>query len=205
MSKYEIIIPSSRPELAAESLKCFETARVFDGTNYPSFSKLINDCIVSSEKEIIIISNDKARPNKQNLETMISFISKGFGFVAMFRYGFFGFRKDLIRKIGFFDEGYIGGGYEDLDFNFRIRQANIAMYQSEEIKYIKTMKSSWKYDTSPVCGNRFYAKWPVEKRQWKRVKPPIVKQILPDLYGNYDIGEYCGSVFLPFDKTIWRF
>jgi hypothetical protein len=202
--KYDVIIPSFRLELAAETLKCFDLARVFDGTNYPSFSKLVNDCIVSATKEIVIISNDKARPNKQDVEKMLSLIDKGFGFVAMFRYGFFGFKKDLIRKIGFFDEGFLGGGYEDLDFNFRVRQANIAMYQSEEIKYIKTMKSSWKYDTSRVCMDYFYAKWPVEKKQWKRVIPPIVKPRLPNQHENYDIGKYLGAVFLPFDKTSWR-
>jgi len=133
---YEIIIPSHRAQLRHEAQLCLKdfNNRVFDGTGYPSFSKLVNNCIVTSNYEKIIICNDKARPTNLNIEKTLSMLDEGWGVVAPYRFGFFGFKKDLIRKIGFFDEGYIGGGYEDNDIILRLKEADVSYYESEEIQ-----------------------------------------------------------------------
>jgi hypothetical protein len=197
---YEIIIPSHRPLLSREAQLCFKyfNNRVFDGTGYPSFSKLINDCIVSSNYEKIIICNDKARPTVSAVGKILSMLDEGWGIVALYRFGFFGFKKDLVRKIGFFDERYIGGGYEDMDIVLRLKEADISHYEKEEIDYVY-IPTSWNYVISNLAANHYYTKWSVEGNTCTRR--------LPEEDCGYDIGPFNNSDFTQFEKSVlihWR-
>lgn len=192
---YEIVIISNRPHLSREAQLCLEglNNRVFDGTNYPSFSKIINDCITSSKYETIIICNDKARPTHKAVEKILVMLEDGWGMVALYRFGFFGFKKDLIRKIGFFDERYIGGGYEDVDFVRRLKEANIGYYESEEIDYIK-LPTSWNYGKTNTARNQYF-------RKWKEEGNVITRQLAEEDY-KYDIGPFQNTSFIPYEKSI---
>ena len=197
---YEIIIPSHRPQLSHEAQFCLKyfNNRVFDGTGYPSFSKLINDCIVSSNYEKIIICNDKARPTVSAVGKILTMLDEGWGIVALYRFGFFGFKKDLVRKIGFFDERYIGGGYEDSDIVIRLKEADISYYESEEIDYIY-IPTSWDYVTSNLAANHYYTKWKVEGNTCTRR--------LPEEACRYDLGPFNNSDFMRFEESVlihWR-
>ena len=63
--RFEIIIPSHNMTLAQQAKNCLPglPVKIFDGTGYPSYAKLINDCIMSTDKEIVIILNHKIRAN----------------------------------------------------------------------------------------------------------------------------------------------
>ena len=73
----------------------------------------------------------------------------------MYSYGCFGFKKELIRQIGGFDETFVGGGWEDTDFRLRLYQANLPFYETREIPYLYK-KSTWDYDK---VVHIFYSKW----------------------------------------------
>lgn len=195
MMNYEVIIISNRPHLSREAQLCLEglNSRIFNGTNYPSFSKLINDCITSSNYEKIIICNDKARPTPKAVEKTLDMLDDGWGLVALYRFGFFGFKKDLIRKIGFFDERYIGGGYEDGDFVRRLKEANIGYYEREEIDYIY-LPTSWNYEKDISASNHYLRKW---KEIWDI---SITRQLAEEDY-NYDIGPFRNTSFIEFEKS----
>ncbi|HWQ74318.1 MAG TPA: glycosyltransferase [Syntrophomonas sp.] len=192
---YEIIIPSHRPQLRRGAQLCLKhlNNRILDGTGYPSFSKLINDCIVSSRHENIIICNDEARPPASAVEKILDMLDKGWGIVAPYRFGFFGLKKDLIRKIGFFDERYIGGGYEDNDMILRLKEANISYYEKEEIPYIH-LPSSWHYEKLHLSRIFYHKKWRLEGDIYTR-------QLAEENYG-YDIGPFQDFTFLPFDQSV---
>ncbi|MGC7872889.1 glycosyltransferase family 2 protein [Desulfosporosinus sp. SYSU MS00001] len=192
---YEIVIISNRPHLSKEAELCLEglNSRIFDGTNYPSFSKLVNDSITSSNFETIIICNDKARPTLKAVEKILTMLEDGWGIVALYRFGFFGFKKDLIRKIGFFDERFIGGGYEDVDFARRLKEADIGYYESEEINYIY-LPTSWNYEKSGFAREQYFKKWKEEGNV-------ITRKLAEQNYG-YDIGPYQGIKFIEFKKSI---
>jgi len=194
-AEFEIIIPSHRPHLSREARECVKhfNHRIFDGTGYPSFSKLINDCIVSSPYETIIICNDKARPEAHHIHKMLCLINEGWGMVAMYRFGFFGFKKELIRRIGFFDERYLGGGYEDCDFVRRLKEADIGYYETEEIPYIQ-LPTSWNYEKSDVALAHF-------RKKWRHEGNTIIRQMAEEDYG-YDLGPSEYSVFYPFERSI---
>lgn len=194
-----IWIPSNRLELAEECKKSLlpYKAEIYDGTGYESFSKLANECITKSTHETIIISTDKARATSEDVDRLLKLLDEGYGTVGLYWYGFFGFKKDLIRKIGFFDERFLKGGYEDGDFNNRLQEANIACYSNREIEYVK-MKTSWGYmkdDYSDYIQDypgriHFFNKW-----------NGSIRMIEEEKY-LYNIGDYQGSVFLDFYKSI---
>lgn len=192
---YEIIIPSHRLVLRQEAQLCLSefNTRIFDGTGYPSFSKLINDCIISSSSETIIICNDKARPPAHAVDKIFIMLAQGWGLVAPFRFGFFGFKKDLVRKIGFFDERYIGGGYEDNDIILRLKEADISYYEAEEIPYI-SLPSSWNYDRCGASRAFYDLKWKLEDDTYTR-------QTAEENY-DYEIGPFQGSKFISFSKSV---
>lgn len=191
---FNIIIPSNRPEMASETKKCLHEfdCIIHDGNGYSSFSKLINDCILKADKEIVIIANDKVRPSSSHIKKMIYLLNKGFGLVGLYRFGFFGFTKNLIRTIGFFDERFIGGGYEDADFGKRCLEANIAIYESPETPYINNLKSSWNYSRAEIFNKQ---KWYQSNDTWNR--------LLPEEIYTYDLGEKTNEEkWMPFSSSM---
>lgn len=193
---FKIIVPSIDKSLSEETMLNLKShgfdSTFHDGSGYESFSKLINECIVSNDKNITIICNDKSRPKKEHVDYMISKINEGFGFVGLFRFGFFAINIDLINKIGFFDERYIGGGYEDEDFLIRMLEANVACICTEEIDYIN-LPSRWKYDFTSDSKTFFYKKW-----RFKNDDKLIIRKL--EEVNNYKLNE-CNSNFLEWENS----
>lgn len=150
---------------------------IFNGKDYPSFSKLINDVIVNNPTEIVIVASYKVRPTQNDVQKMIDLINKGYGYVATYRFAFFGFKKEIIRRIGFFDERFIGGGYEDCDIMRRCIENNISIYESEEVIYYPK-KSIW---NNSVSRTHFIKKW-LEPKNNK------ITRLLDEENYDYDIG-----------------
>jgi len=136
--------------------------------NAPSFSKMINEIIYSSRTtDIFIFCSHRVRPTKEDIYRMIAKINEGYGLVAFYRLACFGFKMDLIRKVGFFDERFIPAGYEDDDFFFRLQEADIAMYEDKSVEYIPG-PSLWQQELytfegvpykQPITYKYFIKKW----------------------------------------------
>ena len=101
---------------------------------YPTYSQLINHSIVTSQTEWIILINDRCSPTINEIEKMLNLLKNGFACVLLYNVGFMGFSKELIRKIGWWDERFIQG-WEDRDWVWRIQQNNLALYESQESSY----------------------------------------------------------------------
>jgi len=194
--EYTLYLISYRPHLATEIEKSIspETFVYFDGTGYPSFSKLVNSVVAECPTEIVIIMSDKVRPTQNHVHELIAKLNQGYGFVGTYSYAFFGFRKDLMRRIGMFDERYVGGGYEDYDFCFRLREANIAMYLSYEVPYLKS-QSSWDYSKSEP---HHISKW------GDVVKDRVIHRQMPEEKYEYDLGIGTTQNYLPWRQTYVR-
>jgi hypothetical protein len=188
--KYSIIIPSDNQMLASQaknSLSGFNV-NIFRGEKYESYSKLINDCVLSAEEEIVIIVNHKIRATPLHIYNMVDLIHRGYGLVCLQNFHFYGFKKDLFRKIGFFDERFIGGGYEDADLIRRLIEHNIGWYDAVGVPVVQ-MKTSW--DNS-LAGEFFHSKW----------EDGELNRLIPDEEIKYDLGEYKGSVFFDLKRTV---
>lgn len=195
---YSLYVVSNRPTLVEglrQSLSPLQVNHV-DGTGSPSFSKLVNTCITSSPTEYVIVCGDKARPTAGDVARMLLNLDDGFALVAPYRFGFFGFPKETVRKIGVFDERFVGGGCEDTDFVFRLVEADLGIYMSEEIEYLK-MPSTWKQTRTTWF---YLSKW----RQLGGDTPTAAVRLLPEWRGPYDLGPSQPRKFKRFSDSIFR-
>jgi hypothetical protein len=193
METAAVVIASHRPEFAAavqESLGPWPTV-LFDGSGAPSCSWVWNQCILACPTETVVICNEKARPTRDHVERLLQLLDDGYGIVGLYRFGFFGFRKELIRRVGFFDERYLGGWYEDNDFLLRLDEADIASYFSDEVPYVQ-LPSAWSHDGARA---HFEAKWHLADNRWIR--------LLPELDPGYVLGPAKPTVFLTSDQSVW--
>ena len=151
--------PSVRPHFFKELREALHPVRVelVDGTDAPSFSYLVNKIIRDAEPDIVVVANDKARPTPVDVDKMMRLLlNDGFGFVGMYRMGFFGLHKSLVRTVGFLDERFSDGGYEDNDYYVRLRINDVATYLSEEIAYNRQVHTLWGHRRSAAFWDRKY-------------------------------------------------
>lgn len=109
--------------------------------------KIWNQCIKECPTEYVIIASWRQRPTKEHFITIEEKLLSGYGLVAFDGLHFFAFSKHLTTIIGFFDEGFPAGQYEDTDFWNRLRYNNIAIYTGEmsEERFVnnKYVESTW--------------------------------------------------------------
>lgn len=196
--KYTITVAVTDEEMATPVINSLSglDVKILIGKNYPSFSKLVNTVIANSEEEIVIFCSHKVRPTKTDVLRILELLNKGYGLVGLYRLAFFGIKKELIRRIGFMDERFMGKGYGDNDFVIRLMEANIAYYESESVMY-EEGPSTWNYNmTKPF----FEAKWHSINGQLCRRKPELFYDY--DLGINYELKNIeTSKLFLPWAES----
>ncbi len=101
---------------------------------YPTYSELINHSVATSPTEWVILINDRCHPTVEEVKKMLGLLESGFSCVLLYNVGFMGFSKELIRRIGWWDERF-KQGWEDRDWVWRLKLANLAIYESQESTY----------------------------------------------------------------------
>lgn len=204
MKNYSIYVVTHIHEkfsAVAQSLEP-ENAELFDGRGYPSFSKLINTCVAKCSTETIIIASHKVLPKAEHIQKILTLLEKGYAFVGLNNFRFFGFKKELFRRIGPLDERYLGGGFEDYDFFVRLAEADLAVYVTQEV-YCNHGPSSWG-DYSTAIKN-WQAKW---KHFWEpnNPAPACVKRMFPEEKYDYDFGPSVPTNYLSSKEHtyLWR-
>jgi GT2 family glycosyltransferase len=191
---HKSFVISNRPHLFEPIKKSIspESVNYFDGAGYPSFSKLVNSCVASANAETVIVMSDKVMPTNKDVTRLLGLLDQGFALVALYRLAFFGFRKQLLRDIGMFDERYVGGGFEDDDFYIRLKEANMGVYITHEIPYTKSV-SGWNYN---LAQGHFINKWN------NIAESGEIKRILPEEQYTYNLGPAAPVEFLPWHKSV---
>jgi GT2 family glycosyltransferase len=193
MNNYTCYLISNKKHLysTVKETVLSEEIEFFDGTDAGSFARLVNQCVEFCPTEIVIMMSDKMRPCDDNIRKVLSLINDGYAFVGLYRFGFFGFKKELFRTIGMMDERFIGGGYEDDDVYVRLKEANLAMYLSHEVNYVGG-NSSW---SSEICKSHFLEKWGDAKSSG------TAKRNIAELDLNYNLGPRMLTNFLSWEHT----
>lgn len=149
--------------------------------SYDSFSELINDCIVSSPTEFIIFMNDRTHPKPEEVKHIIYLLENGYAAATKYSVGFMGFSKELIRQIGWWDERYYGGGFEDDDFVLRLRLNDLAYFESLESTY----DMRWKTPLQPEDGKACVKSEPFFKSKWITKETEIRQVVEDEKYEKY--------------------
>ena len=190
---YSTYVISNKPDKFSNIKESIspEPILYFDGAGYTSFSALVNDCVAQAPYETVIIMSDKVLPTVENVKKLLLLLEQGYAFVGLYRLGFFGFKKELLRKIGMFDERFVGGGYEDDDFYIRLKEADLAVYITHEVAYTKSA-SSWDYSQSAIHFNN----------KWGDIRTTqiIQRNMAEDNY-NYNLGKSIPVNFLSWDRS----
>ena len=153
---------------------------------YPSFSKMMNENIVTSKTEWIITVNDRVRLVPEEITRLINLLEEGYSCVFMWNAGFMGFSKELIRKIGWWDERFLEGGYEDRDWVMRLKENNLSLYESVESTYDFSFRSPL---NGPPGVHKSLPHW--LKKYDLRFPDKIIKKLGEEEYPDYEktLGE----------------
>jgi hypothetical protein len=128
---------------------------------YMSFSQMVNDAIDDTDSEFMIFCNPKTNFVADDIETIIHKLSNGYCFASVVNFGFFGFSKELIRRIGMMDETFINGEWEDIDMAVRLNLFGKAVFNKYDYnKYDTTLSTviNLKTITKPIFFNKYNIK-----------------------------------------------
>jgi hypothetical protein len=194
---YSIYLINNDRSVFDEMQECLkpDTLQYFDGNGYSSFSQLVNSCVASSPTETVIIANYKSRPTPEHVHKTLRLLNEGYAFVGLGKFKFFGLKKELFRKIGMFDERYVGGGHEDYDFIVRLIENDLALYMTEEVP-IHHATSKWANPDGVYPGHGHWAtKW---KHYWTKgaMLPDKLERTMNEEKYDYDLGPSVPTKFL---------
>lgn len=177
------------------------------GSNHESFSKMVNGIfhMASKTSDIIIFCSHRVRPKPNDVTRMVKLISEGYGLVMFKRLAFFGCKRELFTKVGFFDERFIPAGYEDDDFFIRLQEANISIYEDASVEYISGI-STWPQELKKYPGVEF--KQPITYeffiKKWKQDHANLVMtRLLPEASLTYNIASSHEPKFKPWNESVF--
>lgn len=173
-----------------------QTLQWHDGTNAHSFSALVNTCVARCPTETVIMMSHRVRPTAQHIQKLLQLLDQGHAFVGLYRFGFFGFKKQLFRVVGGLDERYTGGGYEDDDFYLRLREANLSFYLTHEVPYMSG-PSTWSESGRELCRQHFVSKWGD-----RVVAQNLAQRCMPELPGKYQWGDAVPCKWMTTDRSV---
>ena len=156
---------------------------------YPSFSQMINDSVVTSPTELVFWMNDRVTPTPRDVEHMVELLHSGFAAATKYSVAFMGVTKELFRQIGWWDERFYGGGYEDDDFVLRLRLANLAYYESQESEYLEARILNMPDKVTPLSpkdGAACSKSLPHFNAKWRQTPSSITKVLSEEKYPEYD-------------------
>jgi hypothetical protein len=161
-----------------------------------------NQCIKDCPTENVIIASWRQRPNKSHFDTINEKLNDGYGLVAFDELHFFAFNKYLTTIVGFFDEGFEGGQYEDTDFWNRLKTNNIGIYvgdMPEERNFNgSTITSTW-VDLGIINKTYYDTKWFEDRENGQLIQFKEEKNIDER---NYYKGKYNAKSYKPWSDSV---
>jgi hypothetical protein len=180
MREYSLYLISNKPQVYPEIQSGLqpENLNFFDGTGVSNFSTLVNTCVVQAPTETVILMSDKVRPTQYHVQKTLELLERGYAFVGLRLFRFFGFRKELFRQIGCFDERFYKTGYEDYDFVVRMIENNLAFYTDEIVPWIDS-PSQWTVNGHYPGYQHWGTKW---KHYWRPDShiPTKIERTMPE-------------------------
>jgi len=155
---------------------------------YDSYSEMVNESIATSPTEWVVVINDRTVPTAEEFFKIIKLLKQGYAVATQWSVAYMGLSKEVFRRVGWFDQRYIGGGYEDDDWILRLHMANLAYYESHE----STTDYSWKSPVRIQGGDMCKLSEPHFYTKWNHTLTEVVKVLPEEKYNKWDemIGSY---------------
>lgn len=147
---------------------------------YRSFSRLVNHSIDTSSTDTIIIINDRCHPLPEHIYKMVKLLEDGFSYVYLYNAGFFGFRKKIVEKVGWWDERHLNGDISDQELAIRLKEADLAFYEAQEVGYDQHWKSPLQNNEEYPDGIKHFEK------KWIFTDNTVYRKIAEEYY-NYSL------------------
>lgn len=119
--------------------------------------KIWNQCIKECPTNNVIIASWRQRPSVDTFKTIYDKTNEGYGLITFDGLHFFCINKYLTTIIGFFDEGFTKGQFEDTDWFNRLRVNNIGIYMGD-IAENRIIGSMW-LDGAAENKKYYISKW----------------------------------------------
>lgn len=106
-------------------------------SSWKSKAELYNTCVSNSPTETVLICDEQVLPTRRLLETLTGLLDHEyykFSLVAAEPGRLFGLRKELFRKIGFFDETF-KDDQTFTDMIVRLRNSNNSYYEGLDVNF----------------------------------------------------------------------
>lgn len=156
-------------------------------------SKSWNQGINESQYDDLIILSDRYNLRQEEFDTLLHFKQKPYPLILIAGFHFCYINKNLIEKIGGFEEGFSAGGYEDTDFLNRCATNNIGIHIHSHNGGMTVGKSGWGGKNQDYRLNQIF----YDKKWKKKTNTHLPKQILNDSYEisfKFPIKEKTGSM-----------
>ncbi|OGL25184.1 hypothetical protein A2884_02265, partial [Candidatus Saccharibacteria bacterium RIFCSPHIGHO2_01_FULL_48_12] len=128
-----------------------------------------------ADRSTVIVCSDKVRPTAESVSKILGKLDEGYGWVGLYRFAFFGFRIELIQRLGPLEERLKGGGLEDSDYMFRLKEADVAIFEDEN--------ESVNYRYEPTTWRKSSDKFFSTKWRWDNAS--FVERLLPEQPYSY--------------------
>lgn len=144
---------------ATEFLSGFGNISSLSLENHHSLSFCWNQIIISSATEKILILNDDTKITelfRYFFESKV--VSKGFSTINK-SWSHFLISKDIVRKVGWFDERLGGVGHEDADYALRMSLQNVEITDTTCLGLtnlvVDQKNPGWKSISKKIAGNKY--------------------------------------------------
>lgn len=194
-SNYNIIVIDDNSDNPDDEYLTHDRIKVIYNKEKKSLTTLWNQIIKESTTEYVILGGDKLRPKKKDFELIEQKLNEGFAIVATYMLGFMGFSKELLTRIGFFDQGYKMSGFEDTDTMNKLFVNNLALYFSTETEYIQ-IGTGWQGNS--VNETYYKTKW-IE--DWENNQIIQLKDDENSLDIEYFKNKFENKEYLTWDKS----
>lgn len=225
--KFTIMLPVHKrfPSMTIECLKClleesnlnivclvdsddtnkyFEDERIsfiYNKIKKPPLVKLWNQCIKECPTDNVIIASWRQRPTKKHFEIIERKLKEGYGIVTFDGLHFFGLNKYLTKIIGFFDEGFKRGQFEDTDWFNRLKANNIAIYMGkideQRVSDGEIVNSMW-LDGADANKKYYESKWINDSKNKRLIQ--LKNEV------NFEDRKYFGNVdpikYKPWNQSV---
>lgn len=115
--------PTSKEEVNFTRPLISDSINVIHNLYKSSLAQLWNQCIINAPTDWVLVCNDDAIFKQGWLEYLTKQIfSDKYKQINLLNYGGMCLHKSWIVRIGWFDEQFEGGGYEDVDYQLRISE-----------------------------------------------------------------------------------